>query len=268
MEQEIYERFRKVVYEHSGISLGDHKKSLVCARIGKRMRELNLKDYADYLGVVEDDNNEREIVQLLDKISTNVTSFFREPAHFDFLADRMKEWLVKGQERFRIWSAASSTGEEPYSMAMTLNTVVEEMKMPVDVKILATDISTEVLSASRNGYYRADKVKKIPGLLKDRFFNPIFKDGEKLYQVNESLKRDITFSRLNLSKPPFPMEGPFDVVFCRNVMIYFDNDVRKGLLDEIYRLLKPDGFLMVGHAESLAGMLGKFKNVRPSTYTK
>lgn len=268
MEQKIFERFRKIVYEQSGITLGDRKKSLVCARVGKRMRELNLDDYAKYLNVIENDSTGNETVQLLDNISTNVTSFFREMEHFDFLADRVKEWMTKGQHTFRLWSAASSTGEEPYSIAMTLKSIMTEIKASFDYKILATDISTEVLSTCRNGYYQADKIEKISNLFKNRFFDQAIKDGETVYQIDELLKKEITFSRLNLSRPPFPMKGPFDVIFCRNVMIYFDNNVRKNLLREIYRLLKPGGFLMVGHAESLSGMLGNFKTVKPSIYIK
>lgn len=264
MEKVIFDRFRAIVYEKSGISLNDGKEALVSARVAKRMRALGYTDHRKYLEHVSNDVSGAEVVHLIDAISTNVTSFFREPVHFDLLTELVKQWLEEGQTRFRIWSAASSTGEEPYTIAMTMLEATRGAR--VDIRILATDISTAVLEKCRQGTYSSEKVASVPPALRERYFTE--NRGAGTYTVKNSVRDLITFRRLNLSHPPFPMKGPFDVVLCRNVMIYFDNTVRGHLLQEVHRLLKPGGYLMVGHAESLTGILTSLKVVRPSVYVK
>lgn len=266
MDKKIFEKFREIVYAKSGISLNDSKVALVTARVGKRMRVLGIDNHRDYLERVVKDQSGEEVVHLLDAISTNVTHFFREANHFTFLEEVYKEWVNAGQRRFRIWSAACSTGEEPYSLLMTLLSAVEHRN--IDLKLLATDISTRVLSASIAGEYAKDKVKNVPQSLLTKFFDTRVVDGEKKYVAKGVMKNHVVFRRLNLNEPPFPMRGPLDVIFCRNVMIYFDNSVRTQLLNEMYRLLKPGGYLMVGHAESLTGIVSDFKPVKPSIYVK
>lgn len=266
MDAATFNKFRQLIYDESGITLSSSKESLVSARIAKRMRTLELAEHSDYLRYVVEDRSGEEIVNLIDAISTNVTSFFREPEHFDLVEQHVAKWLRAGQTRFRFWSAASSSGEEPYSLAISIQEAVAGAR--VDVKVLATDISTRVLQKCATGSYIADKVETVPATLRDRYFNVHREDGEKRYEVKPSLRQMVVFQRLNLSQPPFPMHGPFDMVFCRNVMIYFDNAVRGRLLAEIHRLLKPGGYLMVGHAESLTGMLSPFKPIQPSVYLK
>ena len=268
MDKSTYNNFRKLVYEKSGISLGDNKEALVCARVAKRMRALGIEDYRKYLKYVKEDKSGNETVRLLDAISTNVTSFFREADHFELVDKVMSQWLDEGQRRFRFWSAASSTGEEPYSLAMTLLETVNGQS-GVDMKILATDISTRVLDTCREARYEKEKLKTVPATLKSRYFDQdCDADKNVFFTAGNAIKRLAVFHRLNLSTPPFPMQGPMDIIFCRNVMIYFDNDVRKRLLADMYRLLKPGGYLLVGHAESLTGMVSRFKVVRPSVYVK
>ncbi len=263
VDKKVFDKFRKLIYEYSGICLGPRKEALVSARVGKRMRALDIAEFDEYLQYLEADDTGTEIVSFLDVISTNVTSFFREPRHFDFLRDVFSEWLEQGQQRFRFWCAAASSGEEPYSIAITL---LEALKgRNADVRILATDISTKVLDECRQGVYREDKLETVPKALRLKYFH---KNGSGGYAVTQNLKDLILFKRLNLATPPFPMRGPLDVVFCRNVMIYFDNTVRLGLLNEAIRLLRPGGYLIVGHTESLAGMISNLKSVRPSVYTK
>jgi chemotaxis protein methyltransferase CheR len=266
MHQSTFERFCEVVYEKSGIAINSNKIALVTARVGKRMRELRVEDDREYLNLVLDDPDGEEIVHLLDVISTNVTSFFRENAHFDFFAETIAQWYSQGQHKFRFWCAASSTGEEPYSIAMTLLNKIQTGV--TDMKILATDISTRALAQCREGVYSKQKISGIPQSLVNRFFKIRREGKESLFEVKNELKSIIVFSRLNLSKPPFPMQGPFDAIFCRNVMIYFDNTVRENLLTECFRLIKPGGYLFVGHAESLTGLLSGFKPVMPSVYLK
>jgi chemotaxis protein methyltransferase CheR len=266
MDTTTFEKFRRVVYDKSGISLGPSKESLVASRVGKRMRCLGLSEYNDYLDYVLQDRAGDEMVNLLDAISTNVTSFYREPDHFTFLTDIVTKWQAKGQRRFRIWSAASSTGEEPYTVAMTLCEAIREPG--VDARILATDISTKVLQACKTGTYSQAKMVGVPTDLRQKYFDRSSGSEGEQYTVKPRLASMLTFARMNLSTPPFPMHGPFDVIFCRNVMIYFDNEVRSRLLREMTRLLRPGGYLLVGHAESLTGMLVDLKVVRPSIYVK
>jgi len=266
MNRRTFDEFRTLVYAKSGISLGDQKEALVSARVGKRMRALGMLEFEEYLDYVVRDDSGQEVVQLIDAISTNVTSFYREAQHFEFLGELLKKWKESGQRRFRIWCAASSTGEEPYTIAITAAEHLPDGGS--DVKILATDISTRVLAKCQLGIYDAQKVGSVPAPLRERYFDRYQEGGQTLYRVKDRLRKLVMFRRLNLATPPFPMRGPLDVVFCRNVMIYFDNDVRGRLLAEAYRLLKPGGFLMVGHAESLTGLVSAFKTVRPSVYVK
>lgn len=263
---EFFDEFRSLVYAKSGITLGDGKEALVSARIGKRMRTLGMDDYHAYLDWVKGSGGADEMVQMLDAISTNVTSFFREPEHFDFLGKIISKWSELGQQRFRIWCAASSSGEEPYTIAMT----IKECKLPAacDVRILATDISTRVLKAAEEGVYSSSKVASIPSALVSRYFKALRGTDGTDYEASAELKRMILYKRLNLAFPPFPMKGPMDVILCRNVMIYFDNPVRKRLIADFHRLLKPGGYLLVGHSESLNGLEADFKCVSPSVYLK
>jgi chemotaxis protein methyltransferase CheR len=267
MDKRTFSNFRKFIYEKSGINIGDKKEALILNRVGKRMRALCIDDHRRYLKFVQEDESGRELVSLLDVVSTNVTHFYRDSRHFGFLADAAGRLVERGQRRFRIWCAASSTGEEPYSIAITMREATKEAAR--DVKILATDISTLVLDKARAGIYSKEKVADVPAQLRMNYFTSRMNCKSVVYEVKPEIKRMVRFARLNLSHCPYPMSGPFDVIFIRNVMIYFDNAVRKRLLDEAYRLLKTGGYLVVGHAESLAGLLNsKFTKTETSVYTK
>jgi chemotaxis protein methyltransferase CheR len=265
MDRTVFDEFRQMIYERCGIALREGKEALLAARVGRRLKALGLDDYRTYFHCVQEDGSGHELTLLLDAITTNVTGFYREPEHFAFLADRVVAWLSRGQRRFRFWSAACATGEEPYSLAAALLTAVAGAD--VDLRILATDISTRALDAARRGLYAMDKMKTVPLEILRRYFHEM-EDGDIRYRVGDALKSRVTFARLNLAAPPFPMQGPFDAVLCRNVMIYFDNPVRGRLLEAIHRLVKPGGYLLVGHAEGLTGMMSDFEPVKPSVYVK
>lgn len=266
MKPRTFEQFKDLVYQKSGITLGPQKVALVSARIAKRIRALGLESHEDYFRFIIQDESSGELVHLLDSISTNVTSFYREPVHFEILADLVREWRVQSQPRFRIWCAASSTGEEPYTLAMT---VLEALGgHHPDFRLLATDISTRVLETARQGIYAPSRIEPVPRHILQKYFQKVGSSHEGAYRVNDDVKRLLTFNRLNLSEPPFPMKGPFDVVFCRNVMIYFDTEVRRRLVLEISRLLKPGGYLMIGHSESLSGIVSPLTLVQPAVYRK
>lgn len=268
MELALFKRFRDIAYERAGISLGEGKQSLVEARVSKRLRALGLSHASDYLDYLEDPGNDEELIHFLDAISTNYTFFFREADHFAFLTECVKRWLDSGQKRFRFWSAASSSGEEPYSIAITLHEAFEGKG--IDYRLLATDISTRVLQRAYAGVYSEEALRQVSKAHRLKYFDRMGSRAEEdaEYQVKQFLKDIVVYKRLNLSTPPFPMSGPLDAVFCRNVMIYFDRPVRQRLVSEIERLLKPGGVLMIGHTETLTGIATGLRVIRPSMYEK
>lgn len=265
MNRTTFNKLRKLIYRESGIALADKKEALMRARIGKRMRALGIGKFQDYCSYVERDASGDEIVQLLDAISTNVTHFFRESRHFEVLSILLNQWRAEGRRNFRIWCAASSSGEEPYSIAIT---ACETLGSEVDLQILASDISTAILEKAQRGVYTERDIEKMSRLLLRRYFQRGGGRAEGLYRIKPGIRKMVRYGRVNLAHPPFHVRGPFDVVFCRNVMIYFDNVVRRRLLENVYDLLRPDGVLMVGHSESLTGMLSGFKSVEPAVYVK
>ncbi|MFC1734478.1 CheR family methyltransferase [Candidatus Hydrogenedentota bacterium] len=235
------------------------------AGIGKRMRALDIDSPKTYYNYLTSDTSGRELVNFIDAISTNVTHFFREAEHFDVLGSLLREWEAQGQKRFRIWCAASSTGEEPYSLAITVR---ENLSPNANVKILATDISTKVLKDASEGVYEEKHLDKVPLPLRRKYFQKGSGSAAGRYKVKPILRQLLTFGRLNLSVHPYRLRGPLDVIFCRNVIIYFTDEIRTDILYDMYALLKPEGYLMVGHAESLTGMVSPFNLVRPAVYIK
>jgi len=248
-----------LVYERCGIKLGPDKQTLVSSRLANRMRHHRCADLGAYLDLIARDHG--ELVFLLDAITTNTTSFFREPAALQAVDDEARRMLAKGGRRFRFWSAAASLGMEAYSLAMLL---AENGAIKHDCAILATDISTRALAACRDGIYDTAAVAPIPQAMKQRWLQP---QAER-WQVDARLRSLLTVNRVNLAKPPFPMRGPFDAIFCRNVMIYFDLPVRQRLVTACQELLRPGGLLLIGAAESLHGLDHAFTTVRPAVFRK
>jgi chemotaxis protein methyltransferase CheR len=267
MRPNVFRALCDLAYEQAGIRLGEEKLALVSARVGKRLRALSLANETDYLEVLRKDDG-GELIEFLDVISTNFTSFFREPAHFERLAAELGAAMERGQQSFRVWCAASSSGEEPYTIALVLDELFEGRA--VDWRVLATDISTRVLGLARRGRYHEQQLKAVRrDSLARRFIKLHAVPGEdQQYEASEELKKHLTFARLNLARPPYPMRGPFDVVFCRNVMIYFDAPIRQGLVEQMERLVKPGGLVMVGHAETLSGLRTSLQVVVPSVYRR
>lgn len=265
LDQGTFERIRDIVYARSGIVLKDDKATLVAGRLGKRLRDLGLNAPSDYLRYLESDVSGQELTNLLDAISTNVTYFFREPDHFDLISQLHSRWVAAGQRRFRYWSAASSSGEEPYTLAMTLHSLGVDK---LNLKILATDISTSILERAIAGVYPAKAVAEIPPQLLMRYFSKLGSGLDASYEVKDELRALLTFRHLNLAIFPSPLHGPLDMILCRNVMIYFDQALRSKLVNEFARLLKPGGCLIISHSESLVGIDVDLKMVRPSVYVK
>jgi chemotaxis protein methyltransferase CheR len=269
MKPAVFKRFCDIAYDKAGISLKDGKETLVGARIGKRLRALGLGSPEEYLSYLESDDSGEEIVAFLDAISTNFTSFMREPDHFAHLGRFYRGAIAAGQRRFRLWSAACSSGEEPYTVALVLSEIERELGVSPDAKILATDISTKVLSRASAGVYDSERVEPLSMQQRKQYFEDLDRaDEPRAFRVRPVLRERIVFKRLNLAFPPFPMSGPLDVVFCRNVMIYFDNKVRQALVGDIERLLRPGGLLLIGHSETLTGLSTSLRVMKPSVYLK
>ncbi len=235
--------------------------------MAKRIRALGLEHEREYVEHLEDDTSGEELVQFLDAISTNFTFFMREPDHFEWLTRWAKEDRIRERRRLRLWCAASASGEEPYSIAITLLDAFGDRE--VDLKILATDISTRALGAAAGGRYGERSIEPLSREQRLRYLEKHGARGTDLtYEVKPEVKQRVVYRRLNLSAPPYPMKGPIDVVFCRNVMIYFDRDTRQGLISEIERLLAPGGLLFTGHSETLTGINTGVEMLKPSVYRK
>lgn len=258
--------FQKILHEQAGIVLSDAKRALVESRVTQRLRALQMDSFSTYLRHLASDQSGDELVHLIDVISTNITNFYREPDHFEILDRTLGEWTDRGLRKVRIWSAACSTGEEPYTIAMTVHRHIMEHNL--DLKILATDISTRVLARAQAGVYDADRLVKVPEDMKARYFRPSVTGGTGKFEIASQLKELMMFRRLNFTVFPYPIRGIFDVIFCRNAMIYFDRDLRQKMVLEFARLLKPGGLLMIGHAETLIGMEKKYRTIKPSVYLR
>jgi chemotaxis protein methyltransferase CheR len=263
---EEFQRFRTLIYDESGISLGDQKQSLLVSRLSKRLRELGLTTFSEYYDQLMSDSSREEFTRMLDLISTNKTDFFREPKHFDFLRERILPELAQ-EKTVRIWSSACSTGEEPYTIAMTLQEGVSDPAQ-WDFKILASDLSMRVLAKAAAGLYDADHVHDVPPELLKRHFLRGRGDSKGLLKIKPHLAAMVQFRRLNLMDERFPIKSPLDVIFCRNVMIYFDRPTQEQLVNKFYRYLKPGGHLFIGHSESLQWVTHPFKNIEPTIYRK
>ena len=262
MEAETFQAFQHIAYQKAGIFLRPGKAALVQARLARRLRELGLASEREYLHHLRDDA-EDELVLFLDAISTNFTKFFREPDHFELLTHDVEAALSTGQKRFRFWCAGCSSGEEPYSAAM----ILEPLLRGRDWKLLATDLSTRVLSRAARGVYTDEEIDPIPGPLREKYLEKAAAaEGGRRYAIARKLRERIVFHRLNLANRPYPMRGPLDLIFCRNVMIYFDRSMRTGLVGEIERILRPGAHLVIGHSETLNGLETALRSERPSVY--
>lgn len=266
MNTALFQKFCDIAYTKAGIRLRDGKQALVAARVAKRLRALGLTEPGEYLQVLENDASGTEVASFLDVISTNFTAFYREPSHFERLSEFISERIKSGRKRIRLWCAASSTGEEPYTLAITCAEAIGNAS--VDWRILATDISRKVIAIAERGIYEEPALKDVPRSLRTKYFTSVRIADETWphWQVHARLRSRVVFRRLNLANPPYPMPGPIDVVFCRNVMIYFDSPVRQRLVSEIERLLAEDALVCIGHSESLNGLETNLLAIEPSVY--
>ena len=258
-----FDTIKQTVYKESGINLNDNKMAMVYSRLARRIRLLKLTSFQEYLNYLQQ-HKDSEIGFLVDLITTNVTSFFRENHHFEFLSNFCREEFISKDVRrkMKIWSAGCSAGQEPYSIAMTL----ENLKN-VDYEILASDLSTKILAKAMSGVYEEDLVKEIPGYIAKKYFQRGEGENQGLYRIKPKLKSKIQFKQLNLIKD-FPFVAEFDVLFCRNVIIYFDKETKVKILKKYHKALKPGGILFLGHSESIHGVNDMFVSCGKTTYKK
>ena len=263
-----FEYVRDLVGEHTGIVLSDHKMDMVYGRLARRLRTLGLSTFNEYLAMLEC-GDDKELVEFTNALTTNLTSFFREPHHFEYLINTAIPELIKGgkrNRRLRIWSAGCSTGEEPYTLSISINEALPAIG-DWDAKILATDLDSNVVAKGKAGIYDAERVNGIERSRLNRWFKKGSGDKTGNVSVSEDLKKFITFKQLNLLQK-WPMKGPMDIIFCRNVVIYFNKDTQRILFDRYADLLADDGYLFVGHSESLHNVTERFQLIGKTIYRK
>ena len=263
-----FNHLRQLVNTHTGISLSEHKRDLVYGRLGKRLRALGLSRFSDYCKLLENNPGE-ELENFTNAITTNLTSFFREGHHFEYLAQHIVPQLMEQYRRtgrLRIWSAGCSTGEEPYSLAITLREAIPDIDNR-DIRILASDLDTNVVQTAATGIYPVARIEGLDKQRSRRWFQHGKGDNEGKVRASPELHKLITFRQLNLMHD-WPMRGLFDVIFCRNVVIYFDKPTQKILFERFANIMQPESHLLIGHSETLNNITERFELIGKTIYRK
>ncbi|QID19825.1 chemotaxis protein CheR [Nitrogeniibacter mangrovi] len=258
-----FEKIRQLIYKHAGISLSPAKQDMVYSRLARRLRACGERTFAGYLRRLDQDHDEWET--FTNSLTTNLTSFFRESHHFDLLADKLR--AMKGLSRpIKIWCAAASTGEEPYSLAMTACEAFNTLRPPV--QILASDIDTQVLAQAEAGVFRADRVDRLdPERLRKYFLKGAGTQSGQV-RIRPELQEIVRFRRINLLDTSYPIQGPLDFIFCRNVMIYFDKPTQYAVLKRFVPLLRKEGLMFAGHSESFLHASDLFRSLGRTVYER
>lgn len=271
-ERHHFDLIARLLHQLAGIALAAHKVEMVYARLARRLRDLRLPDFDAYCDLLQSEAGADEIGFLVNALTTNLTSFYRESHHFEFLERTVLPGVRErntGQPkpRLRIWSAGCSSGPEPYTIAMVLASTMGGELRRWDARILATDIDTHMVEAARRGVYNADGASGIPPAIRSRYTQATTLNGEPAIAMTDELKRLITVKPLNLLEP-WPMSGPFDAIFCRNVLIYFDRPGRTQVIESFARMIGSGGYLFLGHSESLYGVSNSFRQAGPTIYQR
>jgi len=264
LSEKEFRQVSQIVHDICGINLKNGKEALVRARLTKRLRTLRMGSFGEYLRFVKTDAGRDEIGFLIDAITTNKTSFFREIDHFIFLRDRVIPKM--NTRKMRFWTAACSSGEEPFSLSMLLQESVPNIDVK-DVLILATDISVTMLKRARTATYGEGALGELPAAYLRKYFIQVGNERPRTYRVADKITSKVRLAWLNLMDT-WPMKGPFNVIFCRNAMIYFDRDTQQTLVRRFWDLLETGGYLFVGHSEGLSSLEHKFRYVQPAIYKK
>lgn len=268
MSEKEFNVLRQMVYDHCAIDIRPHKKQLMVNRLSKRLRHLGIATFSQYVNYLNEGNNkDQEFIELIDAITTNKTDFFREPKHFSFLEQEVIPAAVnqrnRPDRRLRIWSSACSSGEEPYSISICLNEALARYP-GWSFEILASDISETILRNAVTGIYEENKVSPIPMNLLRKYFLR----GNRRYKVKPETGQNVTFKKINLKLDFQRMLSNFDVIFCRNVLIYFNRETQHNIIQKCWQVLRPGGYLFLGHSETLQGMETQFHYILPAIYQK
>lgn len=271
LTQAQFEKLSKFIYSYYGIKLPPVKKIMLQSRLHKRLRELEIESFDEYIEYVfSKDGQESEVVHMIDVVSTNKTDFFREPSHFDFMTNELLPKLYNErsvQKNIKIWSSASSSGEEAYTIAIVMSEFIAR-NPGIDFSILGTDISTKVLKQAIDAIYELEKVNIIPLELKKKYILKSIDQKKPKVRIIPELRKKVTFSRLNLMDDEYLVEGSFDIIFCRNVLIYFDKYTQEAVINKLCKKLKPGGIFFLGHSESITGIDVPLTQIKPTIYQR
>jgi chemotaxis protein methyltransferase CheR len=274
LTEKVFERFSKLVYDQCGIKLPAHKRSMLEARLRKRLRAHNLNTFEEYADLVfSKGESTEELVKLIDVVTTNKTDFFREPAHYDYLVKSTLPFLVGSfgsgiNLPLRVWSAGCSTGKEPYTLAMVLKEYQRTELSDLQFDILGTDICTDVLEKAVQGIYPAIKAEPIPTALKKKYLLKSKGPESSMVRIVPELRSLVRYRRLNFMDDDFGFREPFDIIFCRNVIIYFDRPTQECLLSKLVDNLAVGRYIFLGHSETLLGLNLPLKQMAPSVYRR
>lgn len=271
LSQAQFEKLSKFIYSYYGIKLPPVKKIMLQSRLHKRLRELEIESFDEYIEYVfSKDGQESEVVHMIDVVSTNKTDFFREPSHFDFMTNELLPKLYNErstQKNIKIWSSASSSGEEAYTIAIVMSEFIAR-NPGIDFSILGTDISTKVLKQAIDAIYELEKVNIIPLELKKKYLLKSIDQKKPKVRIIPELRKKVTFSRLNLMDDDYMVDGSFDIIFCRNVLIYFDKFTQEAVINKLCKKLKPGGIFFLGHSESITGIDVPLIQIKPTIYQR
>lgn len=269
LPEKEFKQLSNYIQSNYGIKMPPAKKIVLQGRLQKRLRTLQIPNYKTYVEYVFSKEGENEIIHMMDVVSTNKTDFFREPVHFDFLtSDILPElWKRKGRGKINVWSAGCSSGEEPYTLAIVLNEF--KLKNPgFDYSIMATDISTQMLQQGANGIYKEDKIEIIPLTLKKKYLLKSKDRTDPKVRVVKELRQKVNFMRLNFMDTNYAVNDYYDIIFCRNALIYFERENQELVINKLCNKLHPDGFFFLGHSESITNMNVPLKSLRPTVFKK
>lgn len=270
MTKDDFSRVSSYIYTELGIKMPVEKQVMLQSRLLKRLSELKINSFKEYFDLVFSKNGmEQELIKMIDLVTTNKTDFFREPGHFDYLKEHVLPELVdnKRRKKIKIWSAGCSSGEEPYTLAMVMKDFLREYP-GVDFEILGTDLSMRILERAYYGIYAMDRIAVLPLSLKQKYFLKSKDPAENRARVNRELRSKVKFQRLNLMDGSYPVDYDFDIVFCRNVIIYFERETQEAVINKILNHLKSGGHFFLGHSESLTNMDVPLKNIKPTIFRK
>jgi chemotaxis protein methyltransferase CheR len=271
LSNEEFKRLSEFIYQEYGIKMPPVKKVMLQSRLQKRLRELNIltfREYVDY--VFSKDGQDNEVIHMIDVVSTNKTDFFREPVHFEFLANTIiPEFYddTHGKGTLKVWSAGCSSGEEPYTIAITLNECKERYP-GYDFSILGTDISMRILHSAVDAIYKENRVEGVPLYIKRKYFLKSRDRNNPTVRIIQDLRRKVSFARLNFMDNAYSVHDSFDVIFCRNVLIYFDRETQESVINKLCTKLKPTGYFFLGHSESITSMQVPLKQIKPTIFKK